>query len=160
MLLSADILDADEIYGLDQPPIFVYGSLRHSMENYGMLRGRTLSEVHATLVGAQMYSLRWYPMLVEAADEHMVRGELMILHPQHYSRVLASLDRLERYDEDDPDHSLYIRTRCPVFSKSGREVMAWVYMGSEDRIAKHGGELVPSGDWVRYTQERWTTSRG
>jgi gamma-glutamylcyclotransferase (GGCT)/AIG2-like uncharacterized protein YtfP len=160
MLLSAETIDAEAIGGLDQPPIFVYGSLRHGMENYGMLRGRTLSEVPATLVGAQMYSLGWFPMLVEAADDYTVRGELMILHPQHYSRVLTSLDRLEGYDENDEAHSLYLRVRCPVRSKSGREVMAWVYMGSESRVTSRHGEIVAGGDWIRYTQDRWTTLRG
>ncbi|MBX3085740.1 MAG: gamma-glutamylcyclotransferase [Anaerolineae bacterium] len=159
MLLSAETIDAEHVGGLDQPPIFVYGSLRHGMENYGLLRGRTLSEVPATLVGAQMYSLGWYPMLVEAADEYSVRGELMILHPQHYSRVLASLDHLEGYNENDEAHSLYLRVRCPAISKSGREVEAWVYMGSEDKIVNRHGEFIPGGDWVRYSQERWTTLR-
>ena len=162
MLLSTDaseIIDGDQIGGLDQPPIFVYGSLRHGMENYGILRGRTLSEVHARLEGVQMYSLGWYPMLVEADDTHTVKGELMILHPQHYSRVLEALDQLEGYDENHPEHSLYVRVRCPVFSRSGRGVTAWVYMGRSATVSQRNGELVRGGDWVRYREERWTTIR-
>lgn len=161
-LAHLDLAQIEGAEDLDQPPIFVYGSLRHGQENYGLLRGKTLAEIPATLQGVQMYSLGWYPVITETERERdsIVYGELVIIHPRYYSETLKQLDLLEGYDEEATEPSLYSRLKRCVRARSGREVMAWVYIGSEELVAAEAQEAVPNGDWVRWRKERLAGLRG
>jgi gamma-glutamylcyclotransferase (GGCT)/AIG2-like uncharacterized protein YtfP len=148
------------IGGDDQPPIFVYGTLRHGGENYGLLKGRTVAEIPATLRGVRMYSLRWYPILLDATPDEVVQGELMIIHPQLYWQVLAALDRLEDYYEGCDEKCLYQRQQRCVVTHAGREVMAWTYVGTPALVKALNPEPIASGNWMDYWRERLRTLRG
>lgn len=148
------------IGGDDQPPIFVYGTLRHGGENYGLLKGRTVAEIPATLHGVRMYSLRWFPIILDAAPDEAVQGELMIVHPQLYWRVVAALDRLEDYHEGCGEDCLYQRQQRCVVTHAGREVMAWTYVGTPSLVAALDPEPIEGGDWMAYWRERLRALRG
>jgi gamma-glutamylcyclotransferase (GGCT)/AIG2-like uncharacterized protein YtfP len=152
----------EETGGLDQPPVFVYGSLRHGLENYGLLRGKTLAEIPALLRGVRMFSLGWYPIIVNAPEDQqqVIHGELMIIHPQRYSETLAALDVLEGYVKDREAQCLYRRELRCVTARSGRELEAWVYVGSDDLISELEHELLPTGDWVQWRADRLLGLRG
>jgi gamma-glutamylcyclotransferase (GGCT)/AIG2-like uncharacterized protein YtfP len=154
------MVNEDQLGGDDQPPIFVYGSLRHGGENYGLLRGRTLSEVPAVLHGARMYSLHWYPIILDADPGEVIHGELMIVRPQVYWGVIATLDQLEGYAEGCDEECLYRRLLRCVTTPSGREVRAWVYVGTPARVHELNPAPVTSGDWMHYRRERLLALRG
>ncbi len=134
---------------LDQLPLFVYGTLRHDQENYMLLRGNTIAEIPATIPQMALYSLRAYPIIVEG--ESVVHGELMTLHPQVYSRLLADLDQLEGYRPGK--ESRFYRMQRPVRSQSGAAFCAWVYVGDHRILGQEPHVLIPHGDWSRYRHE-------
>ncbi|MBX3064609.1 MAG: gamma-glutamylcyclotransferase family protein [Anaerolineae bacterium] len=161
-LAHLDLAQLEGAEDIDQPPVFVYGSLRHGQENYGLLRGKTLAEIPAVLYGVRMFSLGWYPVITEVAGDSdaVVTGELMIIHPRHYSQTLKNLDLLEGYDEEAAVPTLYSRLKRCIKVRSGREVMAWVYIGSEELVAAQAQEAVPTGDWVQWRRDRLAGLRG
>lgn len=136
--------------GLDQLPIFVYGTLRHGQDNYWLLRGRTLAETPATIARMQMFSVGAYPVLIEKNDDDaLVQGQLMLLHPQFYTDLLASMDQLEGYRAGD-ETSLFRRVERCVRTVSGRETRAWIYLINPAYLPTMQCLYIPHGDWCRY----------
>ncbi|MDT9698064.1 gamma-glutamylcyclotransferase family protein [Streptomyces sp. P17] len=129
-------------------PFFVYGTLRPGEPNHEVfLRGRTLKEEPATLVGALLYDGPGYPYVVEEPGAQ-VRGELITARPEEYAELLRTLDRLEDYAPGDP-RNLYERVEREVLTGS-RPVRAWVYVAAPAVAARlrTRGNLIESGDWA------------
>ncbi|KOG07102.1 hypothetical protein ADK35_44465 [Streptomyces viridochromogenes] len=133
-------------------PFFVYGTLRPGEPNHApFLRGRTLTEEPARLVGAVLYDGPGYPYAVEErGDSGTVHGELVTARPEEYPALLAALDRLEEFAPGDP-RNLYDRVAREVVRESdGTAVRAWVYVAAPSvaaRLRAHG-KLIESGDWM------------
>ncbi|MGN9758877.1 gamma-glutamylcyclotransferase family protein [Streptomyces sp. SD31] len=133
-------------------PFFVYGTLRPKEPNHDhFLRGRTLTEEPARLVGAALYDGPGYPYAVEErGGSATVYGDLVTPRPEDYPALLAALDRLEEYAPDDP-RNLYDRIARQVIRDSdGAAVQAWVYVAAPAvtaRLRAHG-KLIESGDWT------------
>jgi gamma-glutamylcyclotransferase (GGCT)/AIG2-like uncharacterized protein YtfP len=132
----------------EQYPFFFYGTMRHSQENYVVLRGRTVFEQLARAYGMTLFSMRSYPAMVPG--DRVVQGELMILHPRFYYDLLLELDRAEGYNPDKHDACLFQRTLITVELESGAEVLAWCYMGNSELVKRLTLEEVPGGDWEQY----------
>ena len=137
--------------GLEQLPLFAYGTLRRGQENYALMRGHTLTEFPATLDGMALYSLYAYPMIVEG--QGIVYGDLMTLHPRLYSGVLADLDQLEDYFPEHEQASRFRRVQRCVKTQSGLEVMAWVYIGHPSILQNEPHTAITHGDWIRHRRE-------
>ncbi|MET9829410.1 gamma-glutamylcyclotransferase family protein [Streptomyces sp. NPDC006385] len=133
-------------------PFFVYGTLRPGEPNHDrFLRGRTLAEEPARLVGAELYAGPGYPYAVEEpGGGGTVRGELVTARPEEYPALLAALDRLEEYAPADP-RNLYERiAREVIRAADGTAVRAWVYVAAPAvaaRLRTHG-RLIETGDWT------------
>ncbi|MGI5375216.1 gamma-glutamylcyclotransferase family protein [Streptomyces sp. CA-251387] len=133
-------------------PFFVYGTLRPGEPNHDhFLRGRTLVEEPARLVGAALYDGPGYPYAVEEPDgSGTVYGDLVTARPEEYPALLGALDRLEEYAPDDP-RNLYDRIARQVIRDSdGTAVQAWVYVAAPSvaaRLRAHG-KLIEGGDWA------------
>ncbi|MFJ8537664.1 gamma-glutamylcyclotransferase family protein [Streptomyces sp. NPDC093591] len=133
-------------------PFFVYGTLRPGEPNHDhFLRGRTLTEEPARLVGAVLYDGPGYPYAVEErGGSGTVYGDLVTPRPEEYPALLAALDRLEEYAPDGP-RNLYERIARQVLRDSdGTPVQAWVYIAAPAvtaRLRAHG-KLIESGDWT------------
>nr|WP_260859619.1 gamma-glutamylcyclotransferase family protein [Streptomyces cupreus] len=111
------------------------------------MRGRTLAEEPAVLVGALLYDGPGYPYVVEEPGAQ-VRGELITARPEEYADLLRVLDRLEDYAPGDP-RNLYERVEREVLTDS-RPVRAWVYVAAPAvaaRLRAHG-KLIEGGDWT------------
>lgn len=109
-------------------PFFVYGTLLPGQPNF-MLWGQTIVTLEpARLVGAALYDLDWYPMLVDRPGSD-VEGLLISVQPQFYMRVLARLDFLEGYEPAYPADSDYRRERRVITLAGGNPVVGWVYVG-------------------------------
>lgn len=146
-----------------QTPIFAYGTLRHGERNYmRLLCGYTVSEFAAEVDNMRLYSLGAFPVMLDAEPEAgvTVKGEVMVLHPLHYPRLLAELDRLEGYNPNAPQREselgLYRRVRRRVRLSGGAEAWAWLYIGNPEVLALHPYVEIPHGDWLRYQRERGT----
>jgi gamma-glutamylcyclotransferase (GGCT)/AIG2-like uncharacterized protein YtfP len=139
-----------------QLPFFVYGTLRNGQANYSLLlKGLTVCELPARIEGMALYSLRTFPIVVEAEPEQTVCGEMMVIHPQHYDRVVAALDHLEGYDpHTDAVSSLYRRVRRQVKLEGGGGAWAWLYLGNRSLLSEYVHAPIPGGDWLSYQRDR------
>lgn len=148
---------------LEELPFFVYGTLRCGELNYQRLvQGRTVSEAAAYITNAYLLNLGRFPMMLEptapatVAGLHppaaRIRGDLLFVHPRHYSSLLAELDMLEGYYPDEPQASLYLRVRREVLDEQGQPVTAWVYVGNPSAVSAPCA-VIPGGDWVLHRRE-------
>ena len=95
-----------------------------------------------------LFDLGIYPAAVPA-PEGRVWGE--VYEMAQAEAVLAALDDIEGYRAEDPDRSLYARSRAEVTLPDGTTASAWVYfynapLGQASRI--------PSGDYLEHVKVR------
>ena len=129
--------------------VFFYGTLMAGFDR----RRRAGMDARLTYVGrgsihGSLFDLGLYPAAVPA-NEGSVWGEVYeVAGP---AEVLSALDEIEGYRPDDPDRSLYVRSRATVTMPDGGEQSAWVYfynapLGQAERI--------PSGDYLEHVKVR------
>jgi gamma-glutamylcyclotransferase (GGCT)/AIG2-like uncharacterized protein YtfP len=99
-------------------------------------------------IQGSLFDLGLYPAAVPAADGD-IWGE--VYEMADAPMVLAALDDIEGYRHDDPDRSLYRRSKVDVVLPDGTRAQAWVYfynapLGQAQRIA--------SGDYLEHTRVR------
>ncbi|MEP7289038.1 MAG: gamma-glutamylcyclotransferase family protein, partial [Chloroflexota bacterium] len=82
-----------------------------------------------------------------------VQGELIMIAPRVYPRVLTDLDALERYIPGDAN-SLYQRVQRKVKLTDGSSEVAWTYLGNTRLLAERSPEKLPHGDWCRFLEEQ------
>ena len=129
--------------------VFFYGTLmagfdrrrRAGIDSKLTYRGRGA-------IRASLFDLGIYPAAVPA-PEGLVWGEVYEMTDQ--DAVIAALDDIEGYRQDDPDKSLYARAVADVKMPDGTVEQAWVYfynapLGRAPRIA--------SGDYLEHTKVR------
>lgn len=132
----------------EQPPIFVYGSLRSGQSAQHLLGGREIRRTPARMPDLDLYlrSGGTYPVAVEnGTNARGVVGEVVELAPDAYADTLASLDRYERHDPDrPPDEQTYVRVLRPT--REGR--LAWVYVAGlrQADALRRSGIRIPGGD--------------
>ena len=129
--------------------VFFYGTLMAGFDR----RRRAGIDTKLTYRGrgsirASLFDLGIYPAAVPA-PEGVVWGEVYQMADQE--AVLAALDDIEGYRPDDPDKSLYARSKADVTMPDGDTEQAWVYfynapLGKAPRIA--------SGDYLEHTKVR------
>ncbi len=142
----------------DQLPFFVYGTLRPGQGNHRrFLGGRTTQEVPAVLHGHELFDIG-LPYVVGSTPDAMVVGDLAFVLAEHYSDVLADLDRLEGYSRHRPGGH-YQRQALPVRYQGGdgdeATALAWVYLaGPAVRARLLGASPVPGGDWAAASASR------
>lgn len=129
--------------------VFFYGTLMAGFDR----RRRAGIDEKLTYRGrgsikGSLFDLGLYPAAVPAA-EGLIWGEVYEMSDP--AAVLAALDDIEGYRQDDPDKSLYARAAAAVTMPDGRVVEAWVYfynapLGKAPRI--------PSGDYLEHTKAR------
>lgn len=111
---------------------FVYGTLKEGgffAQNFDKIRKS--SEV-AKLKGFDLYKIghgttSWFPGIVEG--EGTVVGE--IHEYEHEEVVLATMDNIEGYRENDPENSFYRRRELEVELENGSLEKAYVYIFNE-----------------------------
>jgi gamma-glutamylcyclotransferase (GGCT)/AIG2-like uncharacterized protein YtfP len=129
--------------------VFFYGTLMAGFDR----RRRAGIDAKLAYIGrgsirAALFDLGIYPAAVPA-PEGRVGGEVYRMsEPQ---MVLAALDDIEGYRQDDPDRSLYSRGEAEVTLPDGGTALAWVYfynapLGQAPRIS--------SGDYLEHVKVR------
>ena len=129
--------------------VFFYGTLMAGFDR----RRRAGMDAKLTYVGrgsiqAWLFDLGLYPAAIPASDGR-VWGE--VYEVADSTAVLAALDEIEGYRPDDPDRSLYVRSRAAVTLPDGTQRTAWAYfynapLGQAERI--------PSGDFLEHVKVR------
>ena len=129
--------------------VFFYGTLMAGFDR----RRRAGIDTKLTYRGrgsirASLFDLGIYPAAVPAT-EGSVWGE--VYEMSEPETVLTALDDIEGYRPDDPDRSLYSRTRAHVTMPDGSSEQAWVYfynapLGRAPRI--------PSGDYLDHLRAK------
>jgi gamma-glutamylcyclotransferase (GGCT)/AIG2-like uncharacterized protein YtfP len=137
VLMSTDLL-----------PVFVYGTLRNSLGNYNnILRGNTVHEEPATLVGATMLDAGGFPFVI-AEGEGTIVGEVMYLDPENATYTMARLDRLEGYRGPGVPGNMYEREEVTVLSADGIPFTAHAYITAKGfRRHTDGMPVIETGDW-------------
>ncbi len=125
--------------------LFVYGTLMsrcgHPM---GARLGREVRLLGPARIKGRLYSLGWYPALVETGpDDGFVHGEVYALtNPKASFQWLDAYEGIVRGQEDQSD---YVRVERPVQMAAGNEMNAWVYLY---RAPLKGAPAIDSGRWV------------
>ena len=129
--------------------VFFYGTLMAGFDR----RRRAGIDSKLTYIGrgsiqGALFDLGIYPAAVPA-PEGTIWGEVYDMSDP--SAVLAALDEIEGYSQEDPDRSLYTRSQTDVVLPDGSRARAWVYfynapLGRAPRI--------PSGDYLEHLKAR------
>jgi gamma-glutamylcyclotransferase (GGCT)/AIG2-like uncharacterized protein YtfP len=129
--------------------VFFYGTLMAGFDR----RRRAGIDDKLTYIGrgsisGALFDLGIYPAAVPSTDGR-ISGE--VYEMSESDTVLAALDDIEGYRADDPDRSLYTRSKADVVLPDGTHAHAWVYfynapLGRAPRI--------PSGDYFEHITAR------
>ncbi len=129
--------------------VFVYGTLRKGDCRFVILEGCECLHEEAFVDGFEMLNFGSFPGIVPGAGR--IVGEIYEIDDE----LLAQLDRIEGYREDDPKNSLYIRQKVDAFyadggsipgpDGSGGEVLTYVFNERPGRLQHR--EVITSGDW-------------
>ena len=125
--------------------VFVYGTLKPGEANYSSYcKAQVVSQIYSYTLG-DLYTLPvGYPAMT--VGDNRVYGVCLRFDNSH---ILASLDRLEDYQEQrTPELNEYYRSLTPIYSSDNRLIgRAWAYFMTRDRIMQYGGVKVASGCW-------------
>lgn len=122
--------------------VFVYGTLRRGdcrFEAPGFLE--VLYE-EAYLPGYTLHDLGAFPGILPGPG--VVRGEI------HVYKDLATLDRIEGFNEKHPQRSLYLRRRVEVEPLPSEVTDAWVYVLNQQGYTSELPPIIESGDWFQH----------
>ncbi|MFT2098310.1 gamma-glutamylcyclotransferase [Marinomonas sp. 2405UD66-6] len=121
--------------------VAVYGTLREGLTNHKLIAGCKRIGL-GWLTGFRMYNLGEYPGVIPTHDES---GRIRVEWYDVPDDVLVELDRLEEFDPDALQTSLYLRKR--VFSPYGQ---GWIYIYNQPLSS---APYMEAGDWERFTRE-------
>ena len=125
--------------------VFVYGTLKPGEANYSSYcKAKVVSQISSYTLGNLYVLPMGYPAMT--VGENRVYGVCLRFND---SRILASLDRLEDYqDGRSPDLNEYYRSLTPVYSLDDLLIgRAWAYFMTRDRVMQYGEVKVTSGCW-------------
>jgi gamma-glutamylcyclotransferase (GGCT)/AIG2-like uncharacterized protein YtfP len=127
--------------------LFVYGTLKRGQLNCSLLTPHARSTERGWIRG-RLFDVGPFPALTEG--EGQVYGELVQLDPENLAQVLAVIDALEEYREDDPDGSTYLRRVVAVTTEGSGTAHAYAYfynVGHKGIPQLESFLPVDSGEW-------------
>lgn len=124
--------------------VFFYGTLMTPFNRPGRQRvDHNLRFTSRGTINAALFDLGIYPAAVPTNDGSRVWGE--VYETSDPTAVLAILDEIEGYRQNEPDRSLYTRVLTEVTLESGQVQRAWAYFYN----APLGrAERIESGDYL------------
>jgi gamma-glutamylcyclotransferase (GGCT)/AIG2-like uncharacterized protein YtfP len=132
-------------------PFFVYGTLLPGQPNARLWQEMVAHQEPAIFHSGTLFDMGAFPMLIEQPDGVPIRGMLLEIVPEQYSRVLRALDCLEEYDPAAPEQSSYRRVERTVQTEAGELRRVWVYIGRFDLVR---GCTPCGGDWAAWSALR------
>lgn len=119
--------------------LFVYGTLRKNFRLHHYLDRPDVHLICTGTIAGVLYDLGEYPGALPAEDSR-VYGELYEL--KNPDVILPELDRIEGFDPNAENASLFVRRLVPVKSDDGDIASAWVYWL---RILPEDARIITSG---------------
>lgn len=107
---------------------FVYGTLKdggHFASDFDEFREKT--EV-AELKGYDLFNLGWFPGIIPGNGK--VVGELH--EYKNHDEVQEKMDRIEGYNPNNEEDSLYLRKEASVTTESGEKTDATIYVFNKE----------------------------
>ncbi len=134
--------------------IFVYGTLLPGQERFRLIAQMVAGRQAARTRGRLLHLPEGYPALMEA-EEGWVQGELLRFN-EPIEKVLDVCDRIEGYQPDDEEASLFIRVVKQVEPEGGSPKEAWCYSAGPAMREKslREGQEVDDGDWLAFRKRR------
>jgi gamma-glutamylcyclotransferase (GGCT)/AIG2-like uncharacterized protein YtfP len=129
-------------------PVFVYGSLQPGLHNYSMAEKCLVGEpIKARITGFRLYSNLGgsYPYLARGGSG-TVTGTLLELEEGKALQRIAGMEIGAGYDASYEAIEVWLDSRW-------QESYAYVFVHREE-WASHRGELVESGDWKAWYEEK------
>jgi len=129
--------------------VFFYGTLMAGFDR--RRRAGIDDKLHYMGRGAiqgALFDVGLYPAAVPAPDGH-VWGE--VYEMTEAQTVLAALEDIEGYRDEDPDRSLYRREQADVLMPDSTIQRAWVYFYNAP-LAR--APRIPSGDYLEHVKVR------
>lgn len=118
---------AESAKPLVKRPLFVFGTLRRGRCNHRLLERRYLRMYRAKLPGYAKVA----PLMIAPREGSHVAGEVYLIRPDLYRRVLLECDRLEGIPLGRTRGSEYTRVVETVETPLG-EMECWVYVSSRE----------------------------
>jgi len=118
--------------------VFVYGTLMESCKREDVIWAIGPSNKENAKTKGRLMDLGDYPGMKPDVRDGII-GELYTF--PDIERALSRLDRIEGFDRDDHENSLFLRTIVKVLVNDRFE-WAWTYIYNGD-----DGVEIPSGDW-------------
>lgn len=126
--------------------VFVYGTLKPGESNYlDFCQGNTIAEIAAYTKG-ELYQLALgYPAMTTGNSK--VQGYLLSFASK--SRILASLDSLENYQEKRKiELNDYYRQVVTIYDRHDQQLgKAWCYLMTSSKIEEFAGQIINSNIW-------------
>jgi len=126
--------------------VFFYGTIMRGYSRYeypGIKNNRI--HVKRGRVKGILYDIGDYPAMVKADrdnEENYVYGEIHEF--SEAEKVIKIIDRIEKFNPNDCNHSLFVREKVAVFLESGITVEAWTYFYNKPL---GGATRIESGSW-------------
>jgi gamma-glutamylcyclotransferase (GGCT)/AIG2-like uncharacterized protein YtfP len=129
--------------------VFFYGTLMAGFDR----RRRAGMDSRLTYMGrgsihGSLFDVGLYPAAIPATEGRVWGEVYQVAEP---AEVLSALDEIEGFRPDDPDRSLYVRSRAAVTMPDGTEQVAWVYFYNAPLGQAH---QIPSGDYLEHVKVR------
>ncbi len=130
--------------------IFVYGTLRQGFPLHRHIRRMAIRYVGKGKINGRLYDLGEFPgVFPSSSPADVITGEVYELTDPR--RQLVELDRLEEFDPDREETSLFLRRRTLVRLRNGQRLRAWVYLMPRKNSKCR---LIPGGDYAESHRPR------
>ena len=133
--------------------LFVYGTLKQDEARgslFGSWMNKTLFDVKAATVQADLYDLGVFPAIVPGKGT--VYGEAVtVKNPALMKHLVNTVDMIEGYS-GDPEHpeNMYVRKKVPVCLATGEVVEAYAYFFAREDFIKNFATLIEGGIWSEF----------
>ena len=123
--------------------LFVYGTLRRGLRLHHHMQGAVY--VGEARTAGSLYDIGTYPGLLLSPSCGWVSGELFKVD----EKMIQSLDAVEEYNPEEPEHSEYLREVVTVWTPTGAPMKAVAYIFNRD---VRGFVFINSGDYKLYLE--------
>jgi acetylornithine/N-succinyldiaminopimelate aminotransferase len=125
--------------------LFGYGTLRPAVLPRDLVEiVEGWSRIGRASIRGRLFDLGEYPgAILDSHAETAIIGEVFKLPDG--KDLLAELDNYESFNRDDPEASLFIRTRCKVTMDNSSELECWIYVFNQEITS---AKLIENGDYL------------
>ena len=133
--------------------IFVYGTLMSRFDNpMSFLLESNCQLVGKGIIKGRLYDAGDFPAAVyDEQSEETIKGEIHLIHPEKFNKVIHLLDQYEGFSEGNEAASLYVRNVLPVQSEDGHSVPCWAYIYNQSTAKM---QLISEGNYIKHLKDQ------